>query len=666
MSVKVALEHRTTYEFARPVDGGAARGAAAAGAALPDADRGVLARGHARRTHFLNWQQDPFGNWLARLVFPEKIDQLDDHRRPGRRPDGDQPVRLLHRGVRRALPVRLRAEPGRRPGAVPAAGRRQRARPRAWTAALPPLPADGVPTVQFLADLNAAVNRDVAYDVRMEPGVQTPDETLQRARSARAATARGCWSACCGSTAWPPGSSPATSCSSPGPDVTEAPRRAERPEAGLHRPARLGRGLRPRRRLGRHGPDQRAVRRRGPHPAQRHAAPEQRRADRGRHRAGRGDVLLPQRGDAGSTRTRGSPSPTTDEQWARIDALGEAVDERLAAGDVRLTMGGEPTFVSLDDTTSAEWNTDADGPEQARARQRPRRPAAADVRRGRGRAPRPGQVVPGRAAAALEHRAPVAHRRRAAVARPGAASPTRWDEAAADPRRAANGRGAGPRGHRGARLPDEQLLAGLRGPVRRAGRRGRACRRAQPGADDDGSTPTSPSSTPTRQRADRLGAAARRPARSWTSPAWRFRRGRLVLTPGTSAVGLRLPLDSIAWEDPEYAGEPSYLEAGPPLDPQRPDGDRRRPGGRADRPRWPSRRATGTCTSSCRRPSGSRTTPTCSGWSRSRRATPAARSCSRATARRRTRGSPSSSSPPTPASSRSTCSRPRAGPSSAT
>ncbi len=56
----------------------------------------------------------------------------------------------------------------------------------------------------------------------------------------------------------------------------------------------------------------------------------------------------------------------------------------------------------------------------------------------------------------------------------------------------------------------------------------------------------------------------------WTSPAWRFRRGRLVLVPGTSAVGLRLPLDSIAWKDPEFTGEASYLEAGPPLEPKVP------------------------------------------------------------------------------------------------
>ena len=57
----------------------------------------------------------------------------------------------------------------------------------------------------------------------------------------------------------------------------------------------------------------------------------------------------------------------------------------------------------------------------------------------------------------------------------------------------------------------------------------------------------------------------------WTSPAWRFRRGRLVLTPGTSPLGLRLPLDSISWDDPEWPGEPSYLEAGPPLRPGIPE-----------------------------------------------------------------------------------------------
>ncbi|MFM9785717.1 transglutaminase family protein, partial [Streptomyces scabiei] len=53
----------------------------------------------------------------------------------------------------------------------------------------------------------------------------------------------------------------------------------------------------------------------------------------------------------------------------------------------------------------------------------------------------------------------------------------------------------------------------------------------------------------------------------WASPAWRFRRGRLVLLPGSSPLGLRLPLDSVAWSDSEWAGEPSYLDAGAPLSP---------------------------------------------------------------------------------------------------
>ena len=44
--------------------------------------------------------------------------------------------------------------------------------------------------------------------------------------------------------------------------------------------------------------------------------------------------------------------------------VGALVDKRLEAGDVRLTMGGEPTFVSIDDGTSAEWTIDADGPKK--------------------------------------------------------------------------------------------------------------------------------------------------------------------------------------------------------------------------------------------------------------------------------------------------------------
>jgi uncharacterized protein (DUF2126 family)/transglutaminase-like putative cysteine protease len=56
--------------------------------------------------------------------------------------------------------------------------------------------------------------------------------------------------------------------------------------------------------------------------------------------------------------------PYTEEQWATIIALGNKVDEDFQRGDIRLTMGGEPTFVSVDDMEAKEWNTGADGPQK--------------------------------------------------------------------------------------------------------------------------------------------------------------------------------------------------------------------------------------------------------------------------------------------------------------
>ena len=53
--------------------------------------------------------------------------------------------------------------------------------------------------------------------------------------------------------------------------------------------------------------------------------------------------------------------PYTDSQWDAIMSVGHDVDRRLEKGDVRLTIGGEPTFVSMDDMDDPQWTTDAVG-----------------------------------------------------------------------------------------------------------------------------------------------------------------------------------------------------------------------------------------------------------------------------------------------------------------
>ena len=125
--------------------------------------------------------------------------------------------------------------------------------------------------------------------------------------------------------------------------------------------------------------------------------------------------------------------PYDEAEWQEILTAGHAIDARLQAGDVRLTVGGEPTFVSIDDRDERRVEHRGGRADQARPGRRPDPPAAGAVRARRHAAVQPGQMVPGRAAAALGVRAPLARRRHAAVAQPGAgrrprASPSapRW------------------------------------------------------------------------------------------------------------------------------------------------------------------------------------------------------------------------------------------------
>ncbi|WP_457320098.1 transglutaminase family protein [Roseateles sp. P5_E11] len=353
MSIHVALKHVTRYKYDRPVSLG------------PQVVR-LRPAPHCRTPvlsyslriepadHFINWQQDPFANYLARLVFPEKTTEftvtvdlvaemsvynpfdffLEEHAQTF--PFKYDEVQQIE------LAPYLQVEP-----LTPL-----------LAAYLKEIPLDRRSTNDFLVELNQKVQGSVSYLIRMEPGVQTPEETLEKASG---------------------------SCRDSGWLLVQLMR-----HLGLA--ARFVSGY-----LIQLTPDEKALD--GPSGTEvdftdLHAWCEVYLPGAGwigldptsGLLAGEGHIPLAATPTPGSaapisgavdkaevefehemsvTRIYESPrvtKPYTEEQWAEVLLLGEQVDRELAAGDVRLTMGGEPTFVSIDDRDAPEWNTEALGP----------------------------------------------------------------------------------------------------------------------------------------------------------------------------------------------------------------------------------------------------------------------------------------------------------------
>ena len=158
--------------------------------------------------HFVNWQQDPFGNYQARLVIPKPTDLLEV--------EVDLVAELT---VVNPFDFFLEVGTEVLPWRYPPELRRELA-PYLETLPLGPLLAQQVEharsayarpgrrTVDVLVDINGRVHDLLRYDIRMEPGVLTPSRRW-RENTARVAISRGCFASCCATSDSRPDSPPA-------------------------------------------------------------------------------------------------------------------------------------------------------------------------------------------------------------------------------------------------------------------------------------------------------------------------------------------------------------------------------------------------------------------------------------------------------------------------
>jgi len=308
--------------------------------------------------HFINWQQDPQANYIARVVFPERTKELrvevdlvaemsvynpfDFFLEPQAE---EFPFKYPDWQARELAPYLNREPATARFADYLKETSRQKQR-----------------TVDFLVALNARLARDVKYLIRMEPGVQTPEETLENA------------SGSCRDSAWLltqllrhlglAARFVSGYLIQLVPDVKslDGPAGAAADFTDLHAwcevyvPGAGWIGLDPT--SGLFAGEGHIPLACTPEPSS--AAPV----------TGLVDECETEFVHAMSvTRVLESPrvtKPYRDDQWADIVALGRRVDADLAAGDVRLTMGGEPTFVAVEDRDAPEWNTEALGPTKRR------------------------------------------------------------------------------------------------------------------------------------------------------------------------------------------------------------------------------------------------------------------------------------------------------------
>jgi uncharacterized protein (DUF2126 family) len=353
MTIHVALRHRSRYRYDRRI---------ALGPQVvrlrpaPHARSRVLSYSMTVEPaqHFLNWQQDPFSNYLARLTFPERTGELvvdvglvlemaafnpfDFFLEPS----AEHFPLAYEDGLAHDLAPYLAVEaPGPRLQRFLESVDRSRQR-----------------SVDFLVGLNRRLQQEIRYLIRLEPGVQTPEETLDLA------------SGSCRDSSWL-----LVQCLrhlglaarfvsgylvqlKPDVKALDGPSGTDVDFTDLHAwcevylPGAGWIGL---------DPTSGLLAGEGHIPLACTPEPSGAAPVTGLHDECEVDFSH----QMSVTRVFESPRvtrPFTPEQWRAIDALGRRIDVDLRDQDVRLTMGGEPTFVAVDDRDGAEWNTAALGP----------------------------------------------------------------------------------------------------------------------------------------------------------------------------------------------------------------------------------------------------------------------------------------------------------------
>jgi len=353
MSIQAAIYHLTHYVYDRPVTLGPQ---IIRLYPAPHSKTRVLS--HAVNVlpagHFVNQQQDLYGNYLGRFVFPEPVNELKieidlvadmtvynpfdffvD-------PCAEKWPFSYPEEIRQDLVIYLQTDPQ-----GPLLSR-----------LLSELPASAEKTVDFAVNLNARLAERIEYIIRMQTGVQTPEQTLEKA------------SGSCRDSSW----LLVQIFRSLGiaarfvsgylvqlkPDLVslDGPPGTDHDFCDLHAWCEIylpGAGW--------IGLDPTSGLLAGESHIPLSASPHYQNAAPISGMASEAEVNFSF--DMQVRRIAEQPrvsKPFSDASWNSLNELGMQIDRQLQAGDVRLTMGGEPTFVSIDDYQAEEWTTAASGP----------------------------------------------------------------------------------------------------------------------------------------------------------------------------------------------------------------------------------------------------------------------------------------------------------------